>query len=217
MQKIILGFHRFKERIYPKKKFLFKTLASKQTPEILFITCADSRVDPALITQTDPGELFVIRNAGNIVPPYQSDDIGVSASVEFAVNGLGVKHIIICGHSDCGAMKGVLKPSDLKNFPDVKKWIKYSAVVGNQFNLANALSQEEKLEILSEQNVLKQVENLKTFPYINTKLETNKLSIHGWLYDIGHCSIKVFSNQRKSFTAIEDEYSGLTTDGSKNK
>ena len=106
MQKIINGYLQFKESGFKERKDLFEKLSNSQSPEVLFITCSDSRIDPNLITQTEPGELFVIRNAGNIVPPHTVASDGTVASIEFAVVALGVKHIVVCGHSNCGAMKG---------------------------------------------------------------------------------------------------------------
>ena len=108
MEKIISGLAQFKSSSFEERKALFAELANGQSPEVLFITCADSRIDPNLITQTEPGDLFVIRNAGNIVPPHTRDADGVTASIEYAVAVLGIKQVVVCGHSDCGAMKGAL-------------------------------------------------------------------------------------------------------------
>ncbi len=123
MEKLISGLAKFQKTEFQKNKSLFKKLANKQEPETLFITCSDSRIDPNLITQTDPGELFICRNAGNIVPPHSLVTGGITASIEFAVMVLGVKHIIVCGHTDCGAMKGAMNPESVATLPHVSNWL----------------------------------------------------------------------------------------------
>ena len=125
MEKIVNGYLQFKESGFKERKDLFAKLSNSQSPEVLFITCSDSRIDPNLITQTEPGDLFVIRNAGNIVPPHTVESDGIVASIEFAVVALGVKHIVVCGHSNCGAMKGALNTSGLTALPKVKGWLNY--------------------------------------------------------------------------------------------
>ena len=117
MQKLIQGIHKFQEEVFTSKVELFKKLEKGQSPQVLFITCSDSRINPNLITQTEPGDLFIIRNAGNIVPNYGPNNSGEIATIEFALDGLGVKDIIVCGHSKCGAMMGLLKPSIVENLP----------------------------------------------------------------------------------------------------
>ena len=123
MDHVISGVAKFQKEVYPNKKATFQKLANGQNPEVLFITCSDSRIDPNLVTQTDPGELFICRNAGNIVPPHSNQTGGMTASIEFAVAALGVSHIVVCGHTDCGAMKGAIKPEGLDALPHVKEWL----------------------------------------------------------------------------------------------
>lgn len=120
MEKILAGVARFRQAAYEQRKGLFAQLATGQSPEVLFITCADSRIDPSLITQTDPGDLFICRNAGNIAPPATSPAGGETASIEYAVTALRVKDIVVCGHSDCGAMKGALAPRRPAHY---RKWL----------------------------------------------------------------------------------------------
>ena len=126
MEKLISGIARFRNSSFEERKKLFSELATGQSPEVLFITCSDSRIDPNLVTQTEPGDLFIIRNAGNIVPPHMRTAGGVTASIEFAVAALGVTHIVVCGHSDCGAMKGALNPGALTDLPHVQDWLEHS-------------------------------------------------------------------------------------------
>ncbi len=120
------GVVHFQNEVFPQKKDLFEKLSLGQSPEALFITCSDSRIETAMITQTDPGELFICRNAGNIVPPHTVHTGSMTASIEFAVAALRVPHIVICGHSECGAMKGAMNPEGLDSLPHVKEWLGYS-------------------------------------------------------------------------------------------
>src|SRR6267143_268935 len=118
VEKFLGGISRFQKHVYPKHQDLFERLAMGQRPEALFITCADSRIDPCLLTQTKPGELFICRVIGNIVPPYPDAIGGVSATVEYAVGVLRVGAVVVCGHTDCGVMKGVRNPEALEEYPN---------------------------------------------------------------------------------------------------
>lgn len=119
LKRIVDGFQHFRREVFPEQQALFKKLANSQRPRAMFITCADSRIVPELITQSSPGDLFVTRNVGNVVPPYGQMNGGVSTAIEYAVLALGVHHIIVCGHSDCGAMRAVLDPQTLERMPTV--------------------------------------------------------------------------------------------------
>src|SRR5476651_2366978 len=160
MRDIIAGFLRFQKEIFPERKELFKSLASGQTPKALFISCSDSRMVPELVTQREPGELFVIRNAGNIVPSYGPEPGGVSATVEYAVAVLGVRDIVICGHSDCGAMTAISTCKCLDHLPAVANWLRHaeSAKVINAAR--NHVSAEARLDALVRENVIAQLANL---------------------------------------------------------
>jgi len=162
---------------------LFRKLAKSQSPRVLFITCADSRVVPSLITQTRPGDLFVERNPGNIVPVYSRNAVGVSASIEYAVDVLGVEHIVVCGHSDCGAVRGILHPEKLAAVPAVRRWLNY----GNRSRQmlrrrARGLSDNRQLELLTQLNVIVQIEHLNSHPSVARRLRQRKLALHGWVY-----------------------------------
>ena len=122
MQKLIKGIHQFQSNHFASQRELFERLAHGQYPEALFITCSDSRINPNLITQSEPGDLFILRNAGNIIPPSGAGQGGEGATIEFAVAGLGVQNIVICGHSHCGAIKGLLEPESLRDMPSVVAW-----------------------------------------------------------------------------------------------
>ena len=126
MPKFAAGVVQFQSKVFPEKQGLFETLSHGQSPEALFITCSDSRIETAMITQTEPGDLFICRNAGNIVPPHTHHTGGMTASIEFAVAALYVPHIVVCGHTECGAMKGAMNPEGLDSLPHVKEWLGYT-------------------------------------------------------------------------------------------
>ncbi|KAF3887674.1 MULTISPECIES: carbonic anhydrase [Nostocales] len=186
MKKLIRGLREFKASYYCRYQELFKQLSHGQKPRVLFITCSDSRVDPNLITQAGLGELFVIRNAGNIIPPYGATNGGEGATIEYAVQALDIKQIIVCGHSHCGAMKGLMKLDKLREeMPLVHDWLKYAEatrrLVKDHYNHYEG---EELLEIIIAENVLTQIENLRTYPVIRSKLYQGQLSIYAWIYQI---------------------------------
>ena len=179
------GVKRFKRDGFRKNRALFRKLAKIQSPRVLFITCADSRVVPSLITQTRPGDLFVERNPGNIVPIYSRNAVGVSASVEYAVDVLKVEHVVVCGHSDCGAVKGILHPDKLASVPAVKRWLTYGNRSRQMLMRRGAgLPEHRQLELLTQLNVIVQIEHLKTHPSVARRLRQRKLALHGWVYRI---------------------------------
>ncbi len=185
MLKLIAGLHHFQSEIFDSQKELFERLAKGQTPDALFITCADSRINPNLITQTNPGDLFILRNAGNIVPPFNATAGGEAATIEFAVGVLGIKDIIICGHSHCGAMRGLIHPEDIKDFPTVKSWLSHAEATRRTVkeNYTD-LTEEQMLQVATQENVLVQLENLKTHPTVYAALARRDLRLHGWMYKI---------------------------------
>jgi carbonic anhydrase len=186
MKKLLKGLRQFQTSYFSTHHDLFEQLAHGQNPRILFITCSDSRVDPNLITQAQVGELFVIRNAGNIIPPFGATQSGEAATIEYAVQALKVEHIIVCGHSHCGAMKGLLKRDQLEDeMPLVYEWLKYAEatrrLVSDNYGDRQG---EDLLDITIAENVLTQIENLKTYPVIHSRLHKQKLFLHGWVYCI---------------------------------
>lgn len=206
MKKVIDGVARFKEDVYPQHKDLFEQLSSGQSPEVLFITCADSRIDANLITQTHPGELFVVRNAGNIVPPHGPGAGGTVASIEFAVGALGTTDIVVCGHTDCGAMKGALAPEGLEEFPHVCGWLKHSDAATRiiKDNYAD-LEGKEKLNRMIEENVIAQLQNLRTHPFVASRLASGKVRLHGWVYDIKAGTITSYDEATRKFKPLESD------------
>jgi carbonic anhydrase len=187
MTGIINGLNEFHNTHFDAYRELFHQLSHGQSPEVLFITCSDSRIDPFLITQAQPGDLFVVRNVGNIIPAYGTNNHTEGAAIEYAVHGLGIKDIILCGHSYCGAMKGLLQIGSLaEEMPLVYDWLKLHGEATRRLVVDNykECDPEELLMIATKQNVLTQIENLKTYPIVRSKLHSGSLNLHAWIYEI---------------------------------
>ena len=207
MDKLITGVAEFQKKNFSENKQLFESLANGQEPEILFITCADSRIDPSLITQTLPGDLFICRNAGNIVPPHSNATGGMTASIEYAVAVLGVKHIVVCGHSDCGAMKGALNPDTVKSLPHVSNWLSHCAAAQAKVKARHKNIGGQHLLEMTEENVLLQLKHLETHPSVAEKIATDSIELHGWIYDIATGSVSCHDQQQQVFIPISEHYS----------
>lgn len=211
MEKLITGIHRFRTRYWRDNKDLFQRLARHgQSPDELFITCSDSRVDPTVFTQRQPGDLFIYRNIGNFVPPYidgRLDRTGAGAAIEYAVDHLRVHDIIVCGHSDCGAMKALYK--DRKTFaesPHITEWLSHGdetlKVVADNYP---GKSMEERLAVTYEENVLVQMENLRTYPVVRKAAREGRLFVHAWFFEIGTGMVYGYSPERGQFEPILEE------------
>jgi carbonic anhydrase len=184
MQRLVEGIHQFQKDVFTSQRQLFERLAGGQKPLALFITCSDSRIDPCLLTQTQPGELFVLRNAGNIVPPYGQGAGGEAATIEYAVCALRVKDIIVCGHSHCGAMNGLLHTEQLGELPAVRQWLTHAEATARimKENYQHITEAVPRLTATVEENVLVQLENLRTHPSVAAALARDELKLHGWVY-----------------------------------
>ncbi len=204
MDKVLAGIAAFQKDAYAARQPLFAELANGQSPEVLFITCADSRIDPGLVTQTEPGDLFVCRNAGNIVPPHGKLADGTSASVEYAVAVLGVQHIVVCGHTDCGAMKGALNPDSLTDLPQVHDWIDCSRAAVEAVRAKHGQAGIEELDAVIEQNVLLQLDHLRTHPAVAARIAAGDIELHGWVYDIEHGDITAYDKDQDAFVSLID-------------
>jgi len=208
LQRLIEGVRRFQTEVYPEQAEMFERAASeKQTPHTLFIACADSRIDPIAITSSSTGEIFVARNIGNMVPAYGEMLGGVSAVIEFAVSSLGVRHIVICGHSHCGAMQALLVPTSVATMPTVQSWLHNAhAALAVAENLhadpSGAHPEREVIDILTEQNVLLQMQHLKTHPSVAGAIAKRRLTISGWIYSIGTGQVRVAPDGEHTFTPI---------------
>ncbi|MBW4489369.1 MAG: carbonic anhydrase [Trichocoleus desertorum ATA4-8-CV12] len=202
---LIQGLNAFHSDYFTTNRALFERLSNGQAPEVLFITCSDSRIDPCLITQSQPGELFVMRNVGNIIPSYGAASSAEAAGVEYAVSGVGVQDIIVCGHSHCGAMKGLLQIGNLsEQMPLVYDWLKRHGEATRRLVLDNYanVQPERLLKIAIEQNVLTQIENLETYPVIRSKLHSRQLNLHAWMYEIETGQVFAYDAGLRQFTLL---------------
>lgn len=211
MQKIIDGFLRFQQNVFPKRTELFKQLADKQNPKALFITCSDSRVVPELLTQQEPGDLFVIRNAGNIVPSYGPEPGGVSATVEYAVSVLKVSDIVICGHSNCGAMAAISSCQCLDHLPAVAHWLRYADAAKVVVASREYASAQERSDALVRENVIAQLANIRTHPSVALAVGQGRLNLHGWVYDIETGSIATLDGNSRRFVSLAENQHACAT------
>jgi len=208
MPNFAAGVVKFQQEVYPEKKELFEKLSQGQSPEALFITCSDSRIETAMITQTEPGELFICRNAGNIVPPHTNNTGAMTASIEFATAALNVPHIVICGHTECGAMKGAMSsPDGLESLPHIKEWLGFSkAAVDIVKRMGANLSEDEQMSMLLQQNVILQLNHLRTHPTVATRLAVGDLQLHGWVYDIKSGGVLAYDDKTGEFSPVDERY-----------
>lgn len=205
MNRIVQGVLRFKNLVFPQHRETFVKLRHGQKPEALFITCADSRVEPTLVTQSKPGDLFICRNAGNIVPPYGEVIGGVSATIEYAVLALGVRDIILCGHSDCGAMKAVLHPEHVAEMPSVAGWLRFADSVRSSVKENyRHLQGEDLLRAAIEENVLVQMDHLRTHPSVAARVRKGAVKLHGWYYDIGTGEVTAYDPSQNRFVPLRE-------------
>jgi carbonic anhydrase len=207
MEKILSGVKRFHREVFPENRELFESLAAKQQkPIALFITCADSRIHPNMMTQTEPGDLFLIRNAGNIVPPHGGSVGGEAATIEYSIEVLGIRNIIICGHSQCGAMKALLDEKPLHDLPAAKAWFAHAEstrrIVRNKYR---DLPPKELMLAATEENVLVQLNNLSTHPCVAARLSSGELHVYGWYYDIGTGQILQYDQSLGQFCELDGE------------
>lgn len=203
MKRIIQGLQEFQNRDVKAEQELFEKLSQGQTPDLLFITCSDSRISPNLITKTRPGELFVLRNAGNIVPRRGQGPIGGElATIEYAVKALKVADIVVCGHTGCGAITGLLEPDSLEAFPDVAEWLEHSRPVFEYLDEGPERSAEERLLRAIQLNVLVQISHIAELSYIAQAIEEGKLRLHGWVYNIGTGHVEAFCGKRNDWVDL---------------
>jgi carbonic anhydrase len=201
------GALRFREEVYPERKEAYERAAREpQQPHTLVITCADSRIDPEAIMQASPGEIFVTRNVGNIVPAYGEMLGGVSAVIEYAVSGLKVEHVVVCGHSDCGAMKALLRPQSTTGMPTVTSWLTNarSALMVAEAHSVPGEQPDVILRRVTEQNVLMQIAHLKTHPAVAAAIAQGRLTISGWVYDIGAGEVCISNDGSGTFEPLRD-------------
>lgn len=205
MQKLIEGIHRFQGELFGSRREMFQGLARGQRPEALFITCSDSRINPNLVTQTEPGELFILRNAGNIIPPHRAADGGESATIEYAVAVLKVRDIILCGHSHCGAVGALLDPPSRAELPAVAEWLEHAEAARRivQQNYSD-LPPDRKLVAAVEENVLVQIDHLRTHPTVAAGLARGEIHLHAWVYKFETGEIFAYDPGRGQFLPLDD-------------
>ena len=204
-------FH-FQKHVFPDQSNLYGRLARDgQNPSTLMISCSDSRVVPEEICHADPGDLFVCRNAGNIVPPFSTQNGGVTSTVEFAVVALGVTDIIVCGHSECGAMKGLAgDPAKLEAMPNVAAWLRHGAaarqVVDQSYpELDPERDGAARVRAVALENVVVQLAHLRTHPSVAAAIAQGKLSLHGWFFDIQDGDVLALDGVSGRFEAIHED------------
>lgn len=203
MDHLLKGIHQFHTDVFQHERSYFKKLASGQHPSALFIGCSDSRVDPSIITQARLGELFVLRNAGNIIPCHGASNGGEPATIEYAVSVLDVKDIIVCGHTGCGAIQAMLKPDTMTKLPLVRGWLSHAEATRQI--IAENYSQytgEKLLEIAVREHVLVQIENLQTHPSVAVKLQRGELTLHAWIYGMETGEVLAYSTTDGGFAAL---------------
>ena len=211
MKKLINGIVDFRKNLNEESRALFAKLALGQKPDTLFIACSDSRVVPNLFASSNPGDLFVLRNIGNLVPPATShNDNSAAAAVEFSVFSLEVSDIVVCGHSECGAIKALVDDKESGCCPHLMSWLKYAEEslhkVNEGFTLNKALSHHNQV---SQVNVLQQMEHLKSYSFIRERLEKKQLRIHGWWFDIGHADVYCYESSLNQFVLIDEKEAQL--------
>lgn len=192
MKSLREGALRFAREIHPTKQY--GRLAEGQSPHTMFITCSDSRICPSLLTGSEPGDIFVLRNAGNFVPEWsEAEGTGEAGTIEFAIKGLGVKDIVICGHSQCGAVKAALAPSKPADMPALVSWIRHARVVAG-----------EDVQRAVEANVLAQLAHLRSHPAVEQAEREEKVQLHGWTYDLATGVVSEYDPSRNAFVPVHE-------------
>jgi len=197
MNRLIEGYHRFREKLTPEDLERYSRLAEGQSPEFLFITCSDSRVVPSVFTQSDPGLLFEIQTAGNLVPAYGSEaGCGLAATIEYAVSVLKVAHVVVCGHSRCGAMGALFEKDKLTDMPDIGAWLMHAErarrLALQRTNGDPKKPTPEMVQAAVEMNVVAQLDNLRTHPCIASGLDNQSLQVHGWVYGLENAEVQAY-------------------------
>lgn len=206
MQKLVEGIHQFQQQIRAERPELLMRLAAGQEPLALFITCSDSRIVPTLLTQTEPGDLFILRTAGNIIPPYGAVWGGEAATIEYAVSVLKVRDVVVCGHSLCGAMQALINPEPVQGMPAVEAVLKHAEatrriISENYQHLSDAAA---RLMATVQENVLVQLENLRTHPSVAAALARNALQLHAWVYKMQTAEVFAYHPEQQQFLAISE-------------
>ncbi|WP_437228490.1 carbonic anhydrase [Planctomicrobium sp. SH661] len=214
MLQLVKGVHHFQREVFRDHRQLFENLAEGQSPSALFITCSDSRICPQLMTQSKPGELFILRVAGNIVPCYGAVAGGEAATIEYAVSVLGVRDIIVCGHSFCGAMSALVDGTNLDNLPSIKSYLQHAEATRRIMmeNYKDVEDPSTRLTLTIKENVLVQLENLRTHPSVAAAISRGQLSLHGWVYQFESGVVKSYVPELDQFVPVGDARPELVSD-----
>lgn len=203
IERLKAGIRKFQAEVYEEHAAAYRKAASEQQrPHTLFVACADSRIDVETITSASTGDLFITRNVGNMVPAFGDVLGGVSAVIEYAVGTLKVQHIVVCGHTDCGAMKAVLNPPPPDTMPYIAHWLTHGLAALRVAETVAKRNRRDKLAVLTEQNVLMQLAHLRTHPQVAGALAKGALTVSGWVYDIGSGSVRICEGDRTDFETI---------------
>ena len=208
MWKLMEGIVNFREQILPKYAQRFRRLASKQTPDALFIACSDSRVTPNLVTSTHPGDLFIMRNVGNLIPPATVDgvstgDVSEASAIEYAVLVLKVSEIIVCGHSECGAMKAVTAHASRPDAPNLNKWLEHAQAAARRLGQGAADARLKPHDQVSQINVLVQLEHLASYAIVRERVAAGTLRLHGWWFEVASGSMHAYDPALDRFELID--------------
>lgn len=207
MKKLIQGIVEFRKSLSEESRALFAKLALGQKPDALFIGCSDSRVAPNVFASTNPGDLFVVRNLGNLVPPEDShvQECSVPAALEFSVFNLDVSDIIVCGHSECGAIRAIVDGVDAGTCSHLKSWLKYGDEAVRKVKEKGAIDPSlTECNQVSQANVLLQMEHIASYPYIRERMEKKKLRVHGWWFDIARADVYSYEPHLNQFVLIDE-------------
>ena len=210
MKKLVKGILEFRKKVLPSYRQTFAHLALEQKPDALFVACSDSRVVPNLFASTDPGDLFVVRNVGNLVPPCDPKRAdkpqgSAAAALEFSVERLNVRHIIVCGHSECGAMAALLEGAHAKGLPHLQDWLRHGEATVQKFKeQVNSDPKLSEVNRLSQVNVLMQLEHIHSYPFVKRKVDAGELMLHGWWFDIAHADVYAYEPEDKRFVLVEE-------------
>lgn len=210
MKKLIDGIVDFRRKTQKEFREAFGHLATGQSPDTLFIACSDSRVVPNTFASTNPGDLFVIRNVGNLISPcgdhgFAKGDESEAAAIEFSISNLNISDIIVCGHSECGAMMAILENREKMEMPNLRNWLRHGEAALERLIKSGPLDYHLKPHNqLSQLNVLVQMENIKTYPLVQEKIAAGNLSIHGWWFDIAKADVYAFEQQLGHFILIDE-------------
>lgn len=204
IQRFIVGFKRFRDEYFCREDSPYRVLRNGQHPTTLVIACSDSRTDPSLILQCKPGEIFVVRNVANIVPPYESDTgyHGVSSAIEYAVRNLEVSNIIVLGHSSCGGIEALMKNDASADSEFINKWLSVIAPVREEVMEQYGSVDKKSCTVCEKAGILRSLDNLMTFPWIAERVSLGKLDVHGWYFDMETGQLLSYLDQTKAFEPL---------------